>query len=423
MKRSALRLILILATFSLVSLILIQIFWVRKAYSFIEIQFDNKVSIALIGVAENINYYHNDSTLVTEAVEQISSNYFTVNISDTISPVFLENLLKHEFEKYSIPLDYQYIIYDCFADSIITKRFSSNKKERRNKAEIPLTPLVGDSHKIGVYFPEKDRYIISQMRIMIYISLGIILVVLFFAYLIFVFLRQKKLSEIKNDFVNNMTHELKTPISTIYLSSDSILKPSVRYDDTRFYRYAGIIKEEILRLRALVDNILELSLADESKLKLNKEKINIHQLIESIVEKVRINLEDKKGSISLQLQASDFTVSADKRHLENLIFNLLDNAMKYCEKKPEILIKTTNQKEYLTLSIKDNGIGISKENIKQIFQRFYRVPTGNIHNVKGFGLGLHYVEKIVKLHKAKIHVKSTKNKGTEFIINWKTEKP
>jgi two-component system phosphate regulon sensor histidine kinase PhoR len=357
-----------------------------------------------------------------EAVEQISANYFTVNISDTIPAFFLENLLKLEFEKYGIDVDYQYIIYDCFTDSVISKRFSSTRKEKQLKAEIPLTPLVGDSHKIGVYFPEKDQYILSQMRIMIYISGGIIIVVLFFAYIIFVFLRQKKLSEIKNDFVNNMTHELKTPISTILLSGDAILKPSVRTNDEKFFRYAGIIREEILRLRSLVDNILELSLADESKLKLNKEEINFHLLIESVVEKARINIEDKKGILTLKLSAQSYLVEADKRHLENVIFNLLDNAIKYCEKSPNINITTYNQNSKIILSIKDNGIGISKSNIKQIFQRFYRVPTGNIHNVKGFGLGLHYVDKIVRLHKAKIEVVSKEKNGTEFILKWNIKK-
>lgn len=220
----------------------------------------------------------------------------------------------------------------------------------------------------------------------------------------------------QKDFINNMTHEFKTPISTIAIASETISQPGIVNTPERLFTYSGIIHEEAARLNMQVERVLQTVKAERREFQLNKEKIDLHELIKAIIESFNVNANNKKGEIKLNLSATNCFVIADKHHLTNVIFNLLDNAVKYSDQSPIITISTVNEGNKLLLSVSDNGIGIKKEYLKRIFDKFFRVPSGNIHNVKGFGLGLSYVKSIVKLHRWKIKVNSEPGKGSTFTI-------
>ena len=237
-----------------------------------------------------------------------------------------------------------------------------------------------------------------------------------FYYTINTILQQKKLSEIKNDFINNMTHELKTPISTISLACEALADPDMQKSDNSRNKFVGMIKEENKRLGVLVENVLKTAVLDQGKMKFKLEEIDIHHLIEKVLKSFELQLNTASGSIERKLHAQNNIVKGDKIHLTNVFYNLVDNAIKYTNSKPEITIRTVDDDEALKIEIIDNGIGISKENQKKIFDQLYRVPKGNLHDVKGFGLGLHYVKVIAEKHLGKIFVESTLGKGSTFTI-------
>ena len=231
-------------------------------------------------------------------------------------------------------------------------------------------------------------------------------------------MKQKKLSIIKNDFINNMTHELKTPISTISLASQMLRDNSVNNTPSAIERISGVIFDESKRLSMQVEKVLQQAVFNEGRLKLKFKSFDMHELIDTVTQNFEIRVNSLNGHITVNKNATRFTIYGDHVHITNVLFNLLDNAVKYSKEKPEIEVTTENRKNKLEVSVKDNGIGIAKEHQKQIFERFYRVPTGNVHDVKGFGLGLHYVRKIVEAHNGTIDIESVLNKGTKFIINF-----
>lgn len=421
MKNRDIRWILVLAAFAIAGLIMMQVYYINKSFELNADQFNDKVSLALITVAEQINKNKRDSTSFIEAVEQVTDDYFTVNVNDTVNHRFLENILQLEFSKYGIEAEYQYVIYDCFADSIIWKGYSNLNSDENlltvNRS-LPADVLPRDSHKVGVYFPGKRQYIFSQMRIFVISGIGLFIIISFFVYILYVILKQKKLSEIKTDFINNMTHEFKTPISTISLSADTLLKPGIEEKPERIARYAKIIKDEGLRLRNHVDKILEIAVLDAESPNFKNELVDMHAIIAKEAEIIRVKIEERKGAFHTELNATETQIKGDSDHLGNIIFNLLGNAIKYTEGKPEIVIKTENKDKNIIISVTDNGIGIPKKYKKFIFKKFYRVSTGNVHNVKGFGLGLYYVNKIVKSHKGSIRVESEPGKGSTFLLSF-----
>jgi two-component system phosphate regulon sensor histidine kinase PhoR len=239
-------------------------------------------------------------------------------------------------------------------------------------------------------------------------------ILLFFGYALTIIFKQKRLSEVKTDFINNMTHELKTPISTIGLSSETLLREDFSKDPERLQRYASIIYKENKRLENQVEKVLNVAKLDREQVVLKNENIDIHEILKDVKENFEFSQEIKGGKIKLTSEAEDPIIFGDLVHITNVFFNLIDNATKYCEKEPSISIQTKSDKKFLMVEITDNGIGISKENLHHIFEKFYRVPTGNLHNVKGFGLGLYYVKVVIEAHNGKIEVSSTPNHGTTF---------
>lgn len=271
---------------------------------------------------------------------------------------------------------------------------------------------------VNIFFPTLDNYIFSSVKFMISSIIFTVVLLITFIFTIYIIFRQKRLTEIKNDFINNMTHEFKTPISTISLAAQMLNDPAVGKSPMMFKHISGVINDETKRLRFQVEKVLQMSMFERQNVTLKKKEIDAHELINGVVNTFRLKVEKNNGTLKAELNAQDPVVFVDEMHFTNVIFNLLDNAVKYKSPERDITLKicTWNESGRLCISIEDNGIGIKKENLKKIFDKFYRVHTGNLHDVKGFGLGLAYVKKIITDHKGSIRAESELNVGTKFII-------
>ena len=271
---------------------------------------------------------------------------------------------------------------------------------------------------LKVHFPGRRDYLFDSVSFMIPSLIFTLVLLVTFIFTIYIVFRQKKLTEMKNDFINNMTHEFKTPISTISLAAQMLKDPAVGKSPQMFQHISGVINDETKRLRFQVEKVLQMSMFDRQKATLKMKEIDANELITGVVNTFALKVERYNGKITSNLEATDPVIFADEMHITNVIFNLMDNAVKY--KKPEedleLKVRTWNESGKLMISIQDNGIGIKKENLKKIFEKFYRVHTGNLHDVKGFGLGLAYVKKIIVEHKGTIRAESDLNVGTKFII-------
>ncbi len=436
MGRRTIGTVILLALLSVIGVVVTQILWLNKASETqdqevvlqqqrqdqLDKQFNDRVTIALTNVAEQILTMNQDPSKLLNSVKQERPNYFSVEVNDTLHPYLLESLLSKEFDRRGISEDFEYGIYDCFTDSVVYGNYVSIGDPVGNAAPNTgkLSKLNKDGHYFGVLFPMRESAMWlpkPRSRTTWVFPLIVALIVFgFFTYSMWVILKQKQISEIKNDFIGNMTHELKTPISTISLSSEVLMDPTIAQEPERLGHYAQIIHSENNRLKAQVERVLQLSSMDRNEIRLQLERINVHELLDDIHTSFELPIRDRQGSLTLSKDADQCVVEADPVHLSNALHNLVDNALKYSVREPHVHIQTTVSGNHIFIAVQDNGIGISAKNKELIFQRFYRVPTGNVHNVKGFGLGLHYVDEIIRIHKGTIQVESTLGEGATFTI-------
>lgn len=433
MKRKTVVRVIVLAVLALLTMVIAQILWVKKVIDIqesqvdiqqkhlqiLELQFEQNVTIGLTNVRDQLLQFTVNPDAYLEPVRQITDNYYVVSISDTLDRTILETYLVDEFEKRGIRYDFEYGVYDCFADSIIFDKYvglSENPNPYDTMSLAPQLKWDHDGHYFGVYFPNVERIEpgrAESLSVWLIISSVIMFVVLgFFVYAIAIILKQKRLSEVKTDFINNMTHELKTPISTISLSSEVLLRPDISEDKERLKKYAQIIYNENSRLKNQVERVLQLATLDKERIKLKKAEIDLHEIIIKSVGSFSAKLDEVNGVIEQQLTAENTTMKADEVHITNIVYNLIDNAVKYSPGNPIITIETCNLDSGIEMKVTDNGIGIARANLKHVFDKFYRVPTGNVHDVKGFGLGLYYVKQIIEQHDGHIKAESEKGKGT-----------
>ena len=341
-------------------------------------------------------------------------------IENYVSSGLIDTLLTSELAAKGISIEFEFGIYNTYRNKIVLEKTGRYHDYLLGQGyTFPVFGGTGVSpvNYLLVYFPDKSRFIFMNLWGLLAVSAGLLLViVLSFVYSMFTIIRQKKLSELKNDFINNMTHEFKTPISTVSLACQALSDKDIPQTPDLVGNYINIISDENRRLGLMAEKILQTAILEQGKLNLRFEKINLHTLIQDVVKNIGIQVEIRDGSIATELKADSPFLKADKVHLSNMIYNLLDNANKYSPRRPTILITTENVENGLIVKVKDNGIGISKANQKKIFDKLYRVPTGDVHNVKGFGLGLSYVKFVVEKHGGTIAVESEINKGSSFII-------
>lgn len=412
MSRLTLRIVIVLAAVSILGITAIQVYWVRRAFDLKENQFNQDVTRALTNVSTKILDITKTPSPANNPVKQLSTNYFVVLVNGPIDNNLLEFLLVTEFEKRNLPTDFEFGVYDCVEKCMKGGNSVSPKRiVPVNFSELPT--WQNDGYYFGVRFPMVEANLISQMGIWGFSSAVLLIVIFFFIYTLLVILKQRRLSEIQKDFINNMTHEFKTPLSTIAISTAVLKDPNIVQTPERLLNYATIIENENQRLKQQVERVLQMARLEKEDIGLKKEIYDVHELIQ---EAAKNNSISSKATLSLSLQAKNSTVLADKLHLINVLFNLFDNAIKYNQQAPRISIYTYNVNGSIGINIQDNGIGIRPEDQRKIFYRFYRVPTGNLHDVKGFGLGLSYVKLIVEAHKGKISVSSEPGNGSCFSI-------
>lgn len=356
--------------------------------------------------------------------QTISENYYN-GLKQKVDTLLLDSILKKEFHKQKIYYNYQFYI-------------SSLQEGSPHYSDLKRADYIADStgvdyHKINlapnnsfvepeyliVFFPNQNRDVFKEMWPLLITSAIVVFILIFsFSYIVAHNLKQKKLSDIKNDFISNMTHEFKTPISTISLASEMLGDSSISQTPDKQHRYLKMIRDENKRLSVLVESILQTSILDKGEFKLKLSEVDVHEIINAAINNTQLLIDQRKGTVQTNLNAKKFVLQADRVHLTNIVFNLIDNAIKYSKETPEIVITTYNTAEGIMIQVKDNGIGISRENQRKIFDKFYRVPTGNLHNVKGFGLGLSYVLAVVLKHKGTISVNSEVGKGSTFNVHF-----
>jgi two-component system phosphate regulon sensor histidine kinase PhoR len=451
MKRNSIGFVIIMATVSVLGILMIQFFFLKNSYDLNDKQFHDLTTSALRSVANQINEYNSKvnghkSKMVDEyQVEQISNNYYVVNVNDVIDPYVLEHLLNIEFKKRNLNLPFEYGIYDCNSkrmvhgntlngDSLPVKAkpiksrdsllcgmeelmYDKHIKKVNKKSKICLLPTCEKyTYYFGVHFSDRSQYYNSRLIAWYFMTGILFFVVIFFGYALYVIIKQQKLSEIQKNFINNLTHEFKTPIASIELAAKVLANPKIIEQPERLREYVKIVGQQNKRLSDHVEKLLQMATIEKTKLHLNLEQIELNSFITAAIKEFKNSQNGNAYSINLVSEEANALILADKLHFSNLIFNILDNAIKYCSVEPDIIIKLEDHKNHYIISFDDNGIGIPKDYRKKIFNRFYRIPTGNVHDVKGFGLGLDYVQKIARRHGWRINVIENSRKGSTFIV-------
>lgn len=343
-------------------------------------------------------------------------------IEERIDTVRLNDLLEVAMDQTEITLDYKYAVTNANygREKVLVGEANYHVGNRKKEFSQLLFQTDFDGSKanyLNIYFPHRREYLVRQTGLTIIPTFVLTaLLIGIFVYAIMVIFRQKKLSNIKNDFINNMTHELKTPISTISLASQMLEDGSISNTPSMIAHVSKVINQESKRLGFQVEKVLQMAVFNEGRLKLKLREFDVNKMVTTVAANFELRVNNKNGTLKTEILAEISDIKGDEVHITNVIFNLLDNAMKYSSENPEIKLSTRNKKDQVVVTVEDNGIGIPKEHLSNIFDRFYRVPTGNVHDVKGFGLGLSYVKKIIDLHEGTIKVESTLNKGTKFKI-------
>ncbi|WP_288096790.1 HAMP domain-containing sensor histidine kinase [Hydrotalea sp.] len=435
MMKKTLPLIVVLISLSLFGLFLLQASWLKNLLAVRQEQLQRNVKEACVNVAIDLSksmHYTPSLRFPKRPGFRIANDFLSLikppAISDRFSQQDVDHKLRSAFHKANIKdLNFEFAITNNndeveMKSAGFEKEFWDTLHNRR--IFVPVVPETGsDLEGIGPYenliiiVPDFQKQVWDSLKwIIAGAAVFMLIIIAAFFVTLRTLLNQKKLSEIKSDFINNMTHEFKTPLATISLAVDAIRNEKVQSDREKLNYFSGIIKEENKRMNKHVETILQAAITEKQELQLKKIQLHLHELIRKIVENYQLQLKEKEAKVVLQLNAKNDMLVADEVHFSNLLSNLIDNAIKYSKDNLEIKITTHSTNKYIVIMIEDNGIGMSKETMKRVFEKFYRAHTGNVHNVKGFGLGMSYVKTVIDAHKGKIRVDSTLGKGTTFTI-------
>lgn len=378
-----------------------------------------KLALKIASLGKNTSPYTSLSI-----IEDVSKEMQEVNVPiyKRINFNTLNHLIKTELFNHNINQKFEFQVKLAQKDSVLYLQASNPSIAflSKNTYQTPLfgNDLFRDPGLLQISFPNRSSAIVTNLSATLASSVGLLMVLVFiFSYTLYTIIKQKKISEMKTDFINNMTHEFKTPVATIMIASEALKDPEVSEDKVRLKRLAGIIYDENVRLGNHIERVLSIARLEKKELKMEKTEVDMNDLILIVLDSMDLQLQKKGAIITVNTDAENAVVYGDELHLSNVLFNLIDNANKYSVDTPEITISTRNTSKQLIIEIADKGIGMTKEHAKRIFDQFYRVPTGNLHDVKGFGLGLNYVQDIIKQLNGSIKVSSEKDKGTRFEIH------
>ncbi|HVM88326.1 MAG TPA: HAMP domain-containing sensor histidine kinase [Puia sp.] len=414
MRSSTLKWIVLFSSFLIAAIIMVQLYWLKKVYALEQRQFNNNVVKGIRGVFEDLEMNDDPAMNLHDLIANPDPNYFLFKADTIPEKDSLTFYLRKEFEDFDVLTDCKLGAYSKIAGKYVYEEYIPSPASRY--AVQPVSDLaVFDRNfdHIVLFFPHRSNYILDQMGLWITTSAALLLTLIGLAISLFYFYRQKFLAETQKDFVNNFTHEFKTPLAVMKIAADVLAQENIVEQPTRLARYASIIKSQTEHLQNQVSRLLRVASVEKKELPIEKGDIKAHQLIEQAINKVQPLIEERKAKVELKMEDKDIRIYGDNAHLELAVVNLLENALKYSE-EPKIVIETGKFESDFFISVKDNGIGIEKKYFKNIFKKFYRVPTGDVHNVKGFGIGLNFVKRIIDAHNGKIKVHSLPGIGTEF---------
>jgi two-component system phosphate regulon sensor histidine kinase PhoR len=415
-------LIVVLITLSVLGILFIQMQWIKNAIQIKKEQYTTSRLKSLEDIKSRTNdefltkrYQITGTALVDERAKRwVLERDFTVQV---FTPDEMHDIIQQTLRDNNIKQPFEYSVTNIFGSIVLA---SEGFKDEYTKESYDMMLTSGNSmqmEKLHVYMQEPKNYLIEQLGWMILLSIALTTIIISaFALTVRTLFNQKKLSEIKSDFINNMTHELKTPLATISLAVDALTNDRVISDEEKIRYYSAMIKDENKRMNKQVETILQAARIERQEITLNRTILDAHAIIRKTADNLILQINEKQGILNLHLKAPRHQISGDEVHISNIIFNLLDNAMKYSKDPMQIDIETGNSGNMLAIRVKDNGIGMNKETTARIFEKFYRAHTGNIHNVKGFGLGLSYVKAMVEAHGGRVRVESSLGKGSTFII-------
>ena len=414
MKTNRTWLFIAISSIALLLVLIIQVNWIFGTAKIKEALFNEKANMVLSRTTDALRSDKETCMKIGACTEMNSTSGKALKLGqDEVRKI--DSLFNHYMRFYNFHVDYSFVV--------AKPEFAAGENEGRFANYIYNKPLEDAASSNGIelklIFPEKKQFIIAEMGTLFTTSVILILVVLvLFWRTILSLVKEKKISEHTTDYLNNMTHEFKTPLTNIALAGRMMLKDSTIQQGDKIKYYSGIILEENEKLRLQVEQVLSMTALERGEIPLVKSELDFHELIHESLKGIGIQIGNRQGTMKLNLDAESFTVTGDRTHLTNALCNLVDNAVKYSMEKPELSIQTSNTSQALIVAVSDRGIGIEKEYQKKVFDKFFRVPTGDVHNVKGFGLGLAYTKKIVELHGGTIAIESEKGKGTTFTISF-----
>ncbi|HEU0137649.1 MAG TPA: HAMP domain-containing sensor histidine kinase [Flavobacterium sp.] len=399
MKFNRLNSIIVLGLIAIIGILIAQLLWTRQAYNLEEVKFSQKVHVALLEVVKKLYEGTSHELPADNPVQKVSNDYYIVNVANDFEPEILEYYLKTEFEKSNLGTDFEYAMYNCQSDEMVYGNYVSYLNAAEKESSVYFPKHQNLVYYFAIRFPNESSYMFSSLRFWFILSFALVIILVVYVYSIFTILQQKKYSELQRDFINNMTHEFKTPLSSILIASNYLVKQEKIRDDDKLEKYANIIISQGNKLNSHVEKILNIAKSDSAPMTADKVPIELVPQLREAIENIKL----QHPNVIINIEAGEnYVIEADEFHLTNLIYNLLDNSIKYCDKEPIITIRLFTENKKLHLQFIDNGIGIDKKDLPFIFDRFYRSANSKSNEVNGFGLGLHFVERICKLHSWKI---------------------
>lgn len=409
MKINKLNSIIILGLVAIIGILIAQLMWTKEAFNIEEKKFSQKAHIALLEVVKHLYKGINHEIPTENPIKKISNDYYIVNIDNDFEPEILEFYLNQEFKKINLITDFEYAMYNCQSDEMVYGNYVSSTDDTTKKASVYFPKHKNLVYYFAIRFPSQTSYLFSSLKFWFILSAALMVILLVYVYSIYTIIQQKKYSELQRDFINNMTHEFKTPLSSILIASNYLNKQEAIVKDEKLEKYTQIIINQSNKLNNHIEKILNIAKWDNAPMILDKQKLEIIPVVEEIIENIKL----KHAAIDINILTSlpKISIEADAFHFSNLVYNLIDNSIKYCDSKPEITMKISMTPKYLLLEFIDNGIGISEKNLPFIFDKFYRISNQKSNEVDGFGLGLYYVKKVCTLHKWNVFVKNNLGKG------------
>jgi two-component system, OmpR family, phosphate regulon sensor histidine kinase PhoR len=414
LKTKNLNIIIVLGLVATIGILIAQLLWTKEAFNLEEKKFSQKAHIALLNVVKHLYEGTNHEIPANNPIKKVANDYYIINVDNDFEPEILEHYLKVEFGKIGITTDFEYAMYNCQSDEMVYGNYISFTNKTPKKSSIYFPKHKNLIYYFAVRFPNETSYLFSSLRFWFVLSFALIIILLVYVYSIYTIIQQKKYSELQRDFINNMTHEFKTPLSSILIASNYLNQQENIKKDPKLEKYSKIIIDQTHKLNHHIEKILNIAKSDNSPLVLEKQPIEVIPILKSVIE--NIQLKYPETSISIDAKKDEYTIDADAFHFTNLVYNLIDNSIKYCECQPVIVIQLSEENKQLKIEFVDNGIGITNKNISFIFDKFYRIPSTKSNEVSGFGLGLYYVKKICTQHQWKISARNNPEKGITITL-------